>query len=262
VALELRQVRFAYAGPLVLDGIDLQVARGEVVGVVGPNGAGKSTLLRLASGLLAPLSGEVLLDGEPVHALPRRLAARRIAGVAAEEEPRFPFTVRDTVALGRHPWRGAFAPLSGEDEARIDAALAAADLVALADRSLPTLSSGERQRAMLARCLVQGGDVVLLDEPTAHLDLGHRLRMLELVRTTALERRQGVLAALHDLNLASQVADRLVLLVAGRVAAEGEPGDVLTPARIAEAFGASVEVLSHPQTGGPVVVPLVDGRRS
>jgi iron complex transport system ATP-binding protein len=257
--LEIRHVRFAYAGPPVVDGVDLTVARGEIVAVVGPNGAGKSTLLRLASGLLEPQSGEICLDGEPVRSMPRRLAARRIAGVVADADARFPFTVRDTVALGRHPWRGAFGPLSPADQAAIDEALAAAELTALADRPLPSLSSGERQRAALARCLVQGGDLVLLDEPTAHLDLGHRLRMLDVLRARARASGRAVLAVLHDLNLAGVFADRVVLLVAGRVAADGPPAEVFTVARIREAFGAEVAVLDHPQTGDPVVVPLGGG---
>ncbi len=257
--LEIRHVRFAYSGPPVVDGVDLTIARGEIVAVVGPNGAGKSTLLRLASGLLEPQAGEVCLDGEPVRSIPRRLAARRIAGVAAETDPRFPFTVRDTVALGRHPWRGSFGPLSAADEARIDAALEAADLLALADRPLPSLSSGERQRAALARCLAQGGDLLLLDEPTAHLDLGHRLRMLDVLRARAKASGRAVLAVLHDLNLAGVFADRIVLLVGGRVAADGPPAAVLTAARIREAFGAAVDVLDHPQTGAPVVVPIGGG---
>ena len=257
--LEIRHVSFTYSGPPVLDGVDVGVAPGEIVAVVGPNGAGKSTLLRLASGLLEPQAGEVLLDGVPIRSLPRRLAARRIAGVVADADARFPYTVRDTVALGRHPWRGAFGALSADDEARIDGALAAAELVHLADRPLPSLSSGERQRAALARCLVQGGDLALLDEPTAHLDLGHRLRMLDVLRTRAKARGRAVLAVLHDLNLAGAFADRVVLLVAGRVAADGSPAEVFTPDRIREAFGAAVDVLDHPKTGAPVVVPLSDG---
>jgi iron complex transport system ATP-binding protein len=253
--LEIRSVGFAYGEAAVLDDVDLRVEAGEFVAVVGPNGAGKTTLLRVASGLLEPSRGSVLLDGDVVHDLPRRLAARRIAGLGAEEDARFPYTVRDTVALGRHPWRGAFGPLSEEDRARIERALADADLLSLADRPLPSLSSGERRRAMLARCLVQEGDVALLDEPTAHLDLGHRARMLAVIRSRAREGNRGVLAALHDLNLASAFADRVVLLVSGRVVTEGTPAEVLTPERIEEAFGAEVHVLKHPGTGGPVVVP-------
>lgn len=260
--LAFRQVRFAYAGPPVVDGVDLEVEREEIVAVVGPNGAGKSTLLRLASGLLAPDAGEVLLDGQPVRSLPRLLAARRIAGVTAETAARFPYTVRDTVALGRHPWRGAFGKPTADDEAAIDAALRAAELTELADRPLPSLSSGERQRAALARCLVQGGDLVLLDEPTAHLDLGHRTRMLDVLRARALESGRAVLAVLHDLNLAAVFADRIVLLTAGRVAADGPPREVLTATRIRGAFGAHVTVLDHPETGAPVVVPLREGGAS
>lgn len=253
--LEFRSVGFAYGDRRVLDGIDLVVERGEVVAVVGPNGAGKTTLLRVASGLLRPDVGEVRLDGDLLHEMGRRRAARRIAGVGAEEDAGFPYTVRETVSLGRHPWRGTFGRLSARDEALIDGALADADLVTLAHRPLPALSSGERRRSAVARCLVQGGDLVLLDEPTSHLDLGHRLRLLDVIRRRARETGQGALLVLHDLNLAGASADRVVLLVDGHVRACGTPGEVLTARRVGDAFGAEVCIIAHPETGAPVVVP-------
>lgn len=254
VRLRLEEVRFAYGLREVLAGVTLEVQAGETVAVVGPNGSGKTTLLGLASGWLEPSGGRVLLDGEDLAGLGRMAAARRIAGVAVTDDVGFPYRVRDTVALGRHPWRGAFGPLSPSDQSAIDEALALTDLVPLADRRLPELSSGERRRAALARCLAQGGDVVLLDEPTAHLDLRHGPRLLAAFRARAAQRGQAVLAALHDLNLAASFADRIVLLAAGRIVAAGRPAAVLTPALIQAHFGAPVAVLAHPSTGAPVVV--------
>ena len=254
--LELQDVRFAYGDHAVLDGISLRLEAGTTTAIVGPNGAGKTTLLKLAGGLLRPQVGRVLLEGHDLATVTRRAAARRRAGVPAEEEAVFPFSVRDTVRLGRHPWRGAFAPLTAEDDTRVERALAETALTALADRPVPSLSSGERQRTAIARCLVQDARVVLLDEPTAHLDLGQRLRMLRLFRDEARTSGRAILAVLHDLNLAAAFADRIVLLVGGRVRAEGAPADVLTPATIEDAFGAPVVVLPHPETGAPVIVPL------
>jgi len=255
-ALELQDVHFAYGSHEILSAIDLRVEAGAAVAIVGPNGSGKTTLLRVAGGLLLPSRGSVLLDGHDLASLPRRSAARRLAGVPAEEEAVFPFTVRESVALGRHPWRGAFSALDAADHERVDLALAATDLVSLAARPLPALSSGERQRVSIARCLVQEAPVSLLDEPTSHLDIGQRLRVLHLLRRTAREHDRAIVMVLHDLNLAATAADRVVLLVGGRIAAEGTPAEVLTAERIEAAFQTPVQVLDHPQTGAPVIVPL------
>lgn len=253
--LELQDVRFAYGDREVVGGVALSLGAGEVVAIVGPNGAGKSTLLRLASGLLMPSGGQVLIDGAPVHALSRREAARKIAGVAPEQQAELPFTVRETVAFGRHAWRSPFAALGREESEQIEAALGATDLVHLADRPLTALSSGERQRAAIARCVVQSADVWLLDEPTAHLDLGHRLRVLELARGAAAG-GAAVLMVLHDLNHAAMVADRVLLMVCGTVDALGTPAEVFTAERIERAFGARVSIAPHPERGVPVISAL------
>jgi iron complex transport system ATP-binding protein len=254
--LELHDIRFAYGPHSVLRGISLSLAAGELVAIVGANGTGKTTLLRVAGGLLRADSGRVELKGHLLGDLARRAAARHMAAVPAEEEAVFPYTVRETVTLGRHPWRGAFAPLDEADRGLVAAALADTALDPLAERSVPELSSGERQRVAIARSLAQDADVYLLDEPTSHLDLGQRLRMLRLFRSRARRKPCGVLAVLHDLNLAAQTADRLLLLEDGVISAAGAPADVLTAARVKRAFGTDVEILAHPQSGLPVVVPL------
>jgi iron complex transport system ATP-binding protein len=253
--LRLEDVRFSYAAHEVLRGVSFGLEAGEKVALLGPNGAGKSTLLKVASGYLAPAAGRVLLGSDDLARLPRRVAARRLGGVAAEETHEFPFRVRESVALGRHAWRSAFGAPTAEDETRVAAALTACELTALADRPLPSLSSGERQRAALARALAQDAEVLLLDEPTAHLDLGHQLRLLAAVAAQAATRRCAVLAAIHDVNLAAGWADRVLLLVAGSLVAQGTPREVLTEERLEAAFGAPVRVLPHPEADAPLIVP-------
>ncbi len=257
--LELEDVCFAYGDREVLTHVSLRLEAGETVAIVGPNGAGKTTLLRVAGGLLTPTSGRVLLEGHDLADVPRRAAARRLAAVPAEEEAVFPFTVRESVALGRHAWRSAFGRLDEDEDGRVERALERTALQALADRTLPALSSGERQRASIARCLVQDAPVCLLDEPTSHLDLGQRMRMLRLFRDEAASDGRAVLAVLHDLNLAAYFADRIVLMVDAAVVADGPPAEVFTPERVEAAFGTPVYVMPHPTHGRPVVVPLDGG---
>jgi iron complex transport system ATP-binding protein len=254
-ALALESVSAGYARRPVLHDVTLRVGRGERVALLGPNGAGKTTLLRAAGGSLRPLSGRVLVLGRDLAGLSAREAARSLSGVAQQESAEFAFTVREVVALGRlarlRPWSGP----SPEDDAAVEAALERLDLAGIADRPVSALSGGERRRASLARCLAQDADVLLLDEPTAHLDLGHEIDLLSTLSALARERGKAVLAALHDVNLASLFADRVVLLVAGRVVFEGSPAEALTPARIEEVFRARTTVLRHPASGLPVVVP-------
>lgn len=229
-------------------GFSLRVAAGEHVALLGPNGAGKTTLIRALAGVVRPRSGQVLLGGVDVGTLPPRALARRVAWVPqASAAP--DFTVREAVALGRHawggPWRGA-----PDDGPAVDEALAATQLTDLAHRRLPTLSGGERQRVALARALAQRAPVLLLDEPTAHLDLGHREALLDVVRSRA----QTVIAVLHDPNLAALYFPRLVLLAEGRIRADGSPEKVLQDEHLRAAYGVSLPVVAHPE-GGPQVLP-------
>jgi iron complex transport system ATP-binding protein len=245
-----------YGAVEVLHGVSLAVERGEVVALIGPNGAGKTTCLRVAAGILRPRSGAVRVDGRDLASMPAREAALKVSGVPQVEASEFGFTVRETAALGRYARLPRFAPEGEADRAAVADALATVGLADLGSRRLTTLSGGERRRASLARCLAQDADVLLLDEPTAHLDLGHEVRLLETLTGLAKRRGKAVVAALHDVNLAAMFADRVVLLVAGRVAAQGTPREVLTAERIASAFAARVVVASHPERGVPVVIPL------
>jgi iron complex transport system ATP-binding protein len=222
----------------VLDDVSLVVPHGGWTAVVGPNGAGKSTLLRVVAGLVRH-TGSVRLDGADLASAAPRQRARLIG--YAPQVPLMPeaMAVRDYVMLGRTPHRGMLAAPNSADHGEVARALARLDLSGMADRPLRTLSGGERQRAVLARVLAQRPRLVLLDEPTSALDLGHAQQVLELVDRLRHDERLTVLATLHDLALAGQYADRLVLLDAGRVVAAGSPSEVLTAENLARHYGAS-----------------------
>lgn len=223
--------------------MSLALAAGEAVALVGPNAAGKSTLLRALAGLLPARAGEVRLHGRPLRAAGRGTVARTIALVAPDEGAPATLTVAERVRLGRYPHRGPLRPFTAQDEAAVARALDAAGVRELARRSLATLSAGERQLAALARGLAQEPAVLLLDEPAAHLDIGHQLALFRVLD----EARAGgmaVVAVIHDLQRASGWAGRMVLVAQGRVAAQGSPGQVLASEALMEAF--AVAVRAHP----------------
>jgi iron complex transport system ATP-binding protein len=237
----------------VLRGIDLVARSGEVVAIVGPNGAGKSTLLRALAGLLPPHEGRVTLDGHEIASLDRAQVARRIAVVPQVFDTLFPFTVREIVALGRTPWLGPLGTLRRDDARAVTRALDDVDAGALAERRIDRVSGGERQRAVLAMALAQEADVLLLDEPTVHLDPAHQRSLLDLIVRLARERGLVVLAVLHDLNLASAMANRFVVLRDGAIAFDGTPTQALTRSLLRDVFGAGLDVVMH--RGRPFVVP-------
>ncbi|MCC7139160.1 MAG: ABC transporter ATP-binding protein [Planctomycetes bacterium] len=253
--LSLESVVAGYGERPVLDGVSLRVERGEVVALLGRNGAGKTTLLRVAAGLLRPRGGVARVEGHDVAALPARRAARLVAGVPQDDLVEAPFSVAEVAAMGRVAHLGPWRAEDDADRVAVRAALEAVDLAAVAGRLATELSGGERRRLSLARALAQGAPLLLLDEPTAHLDLGHEARLLATVRHLARDRGCGVLAALHDVNLAAAVADRVVLLDAGRVVADGPPATVLTAERLSAAYATPLRVLADPEGGRPVVVP-------
>ncbi len=251
-ALELRGVSVAYGRATVLDRITLDVPTGEWLGLIGPNGAGKTTLLRAVAGLVEA-SGTIRLAGRAAGELGRRERARLVALVP--QTPLTPpwMTVAEYVLLGRTPHLGVLAREGRHDLEVAQAALERLELGPLARRRLGTLSGGERQRAVVARALAQEARIVLLDEPTAALDIGHQQQALELLDVLRREQELTLVAAMHDLTLAAQYVDRMVLLHGGRVAADGPPGAVLTQALLAQHYEAAVEVLAH--EGGLAVVP-------
>lgn len=240
-ALFVDGVTAGYGPCDVLRGVSLSVARGEIVGLLGPNGVGKSTLLRVASGVLAPRGGRVLVGGRDLAAMAPRDRARVVAVLPQETAPAFPVSVLSTVLLGRTPWHASFAFEGDDDVAAADRALRDADAAHLRDRDLSQLSGGERQRVLLARALCQGGDVLLCDEPTAHLDLRHQSQVFGLLRRLAREGR-AVVVATHDLELAAATCDRLLLVGPRGIVACGTPAEVITAPHVRDAFGIDVTV--------------------
>ena len=245
-------LEYQAGGTLILDRVDCTVPAGSVTGLLGPNGAGKTSLLRLLAGVAAPQAGTVLLDGTDLHRLPRRERARRLAFVEQSAGTDLPLTVLDAVLLGRMPYRSLLAGTGREDLCVARRSLGSVGMEAFAGRRYSTLSGGERQRVQLAKALAQQPEVLLLDEPTNHLDVNAQLSTMDLVRKLAAA-GVGVLAALHDINIAAACCDRLIVLHQGRVAAAGSTADVLDPALIRRVYGVDAVVLDHPLTGRPLV---------
>jgi iron complex transport system ATP-binding protein len=246
--IEAVNLAAAYDDREVLSDLNFRAASGSMVALLGPNGSGKSTLLRCLSGILEPTSGHVLIDGEALPRNPKTIA-RRVAVVPQSEDSVFEFTVREIVGMGRYPW-------DDFDDGHINWALENAGCQELADRKITELSGGERQRVLVARALAQGGDILLWDEPTAHMDVGYQIATLTLARELS---RQGhtVVVALHDLNLASGFADRAALLHSGRVAIEGEIETVLSSPEIERVYGANFDRFFDEKSRRTLLVPEI-----
>lgn len=253
VTLRARGVGLTRGGRRVLDEVDIDVVAGEVLALVGPNGAGKSTLLAALAGDLPAETGTIELDGRPVAQWRTEEMARRRAVLAQQHNLGFGFTVREVVEMGRAPW--ARTDRLAEDEERITAAMAAADVTRFSERAFTTLSGGEQARTALARVLAQDTHTLMLDEPTAALDLHHQESVM---RIAAQRARAGaaVVVVLHDLGLAAAYADKVLVLRDGRTVAYGPPEDVLDPQLLSEVYSHPVEVLSHPVSGRRLIVPV------
>ena len=258
-SLEISQVYFSYFDGLVLHNIDLSVKTGEMVGLLGPNGSGKTTLIKLASGVLKPTQGEIRLDGDHLSTLSRRSIARRVAVVPQQFHIPFAFTIDEVVMLGRTPFLRVLAEEGEADRRVVSDTLELVGISDLAERRFDELSGGERQKVILAMALAQQPELLLLDEPTLHLDIAHQMEILELVKGLNTEQGLTVIAAMHDLNLAALYFDRLILLKEGKVWADGTPNQVLTEVSISEVFSALVRVEQHPLTGVPHIVVMPRG---
>ena len=239
-----------------LDDVSVTVERGSLTGLLGPNGCGKTTLLKLLSGVLQPAHGVVSLDGISLAGRSRRDIARHLAVVPQETHPAFDYTVMEMVLMGRHPHLGAFELEGPRDLALARDALAATGTDHLAGRAYMTLSGGEKQRVIIASALTQSPGVLLLDEPTASLDLGYQLEVAGLLRRLNLERGVTMVLATHDLNLAASLCDRLILMRDGRVVAQGATREVLTAASIRRIYDVEADVSFHGAAGHVTVTPL------
>ncbi len=250
--LEARNVSFSYGARSILDGVDLTLAEGEIVALLGANGGGKSTLLRILSGLLAPAAGaDIRLHGKALVDLSRKAVARQVATLGQDVPRAFGFSVQDLVALGRFPHLKPWQRLRPIDRQAIEAAIEATALGDLRTRLMENLSGGERQRVGLAIALAQEPQVLLLDEPTAHLDLKHKSLLFSVLRQAQAKRKMGTILVTHDLGLAAEHASRVILLAAGRVLASGPPHEVLSRQSLEETFGTQVELIVNPRTGVP-----------
>lgn len=259
-ALAAEHVTCTVEGHVLLDDVTLEVRAGEVVAVAGPNGAGKTTLLRVLGGILRPQAGSVHLAGRPLAACSRTAIARMVATVPQHTDLDFDLTAIELVLMGRHPHLGRFRLEGQEDLAIAREALRATGADVLEGRSLLTLSGGERQRVLIARALAQQARVLVLDEPTASLDLAHRIQVEDLIQRLAVEKGLAVVVALHDLAVAAHCAHRLVLLSHGRVLAQGAMHDVLTPSYIEQAYGVSWGTGGSPLPEAPLEDLSPEGR--
>jgi iron complex transport system ATP-binding protein len=256
--LSIQALCVRYGERSVLDGITLEVQRGEVLAIIGPNGAGKSTLIRTISGVLQPYAGSITVDDHELGRLAPSQRARRLAVVPQAIQLPEAYSVYQTVLLGRTAYMNWFGKAAPQDHKHVLNALEKTSTLDLADRLVGELSGGERQRVLLARAIAQGAPYLLLDEPTTFLDLQHQSSLLNLIRALSKEKNLGVLMVLHDLNLASLYADRVAILSTGQITAQGSPSQVLTADRLTSIYRVPVHVIPHPDYGTPLILP--DGR--
>lgn len=261
--LTITHLSAGYGKKIILEDINLTVEDGSVVALIGPNGSGKTTLIRAASGVLPLASGELLVDGKPVNRLGEQERARLVSVVPQGRGLPPAFTVREVVALGRTPYLNWLGQFSEKDQEIVEDALLQTDLRDLAERPIAELSGGEQQRVLLARALAQQTGVMLLDEPTSHLDLQFQVNLMERVHRLAHPEpsaseqspRRAILVAVHDLNLLNLFADRVVLLVKGKIAAAGSPDEVLNEEVLSEAYHIPLHILRDRQTGRKAILP-------
>ena len=254
--LKVKGVVFSYDSLRALNGVTFEAMEGEVLGIIGPNGSGKTTLLRCINKALKPQGGAVLIDGKDVSKMERRETARRVGVVPQNSSAFFPFSVLDVILMGRNPHLGRFAREGRGDIKVAENAMELTSTFHLIERRMDELSGGEKQRVIIARALTQQPKVLLLDEPTLHLDVNHQLEILALIRELTVKQRLVTLLVSHDLNLAARFCDRLLLLKSGKVFAAGSVEDVLTQRNIREVYNVEVEVGRHSSTGSWNVVLL------
>ena len=252
--IEISGLTKSYSGKTVLDRIALHVHEGEMLGIIGPNGTGKSTMLKLISGVETPDQGSIKVNGRPLNGYSRKALARMLAVLQQEALPPVGFTVRETVEMGRYPFQNWLGDEKGSSGDLIDSILSKLNLTPLAERTLEHLSGGERQRVALAKAMAQQPKLLLLDEPTTYLDIGYQVQMMDLVKRWQKDEKLTVVAVLHDLNLAAQYCDRLLLLHGGRIVRIGTPWDVLEPELLAGVYETEPIIAAHPSSGVPQVL--------
>ncbi|MBR2348851.1 MAG: ABC transporter ATP-binding protein [Candidatus Methanomethylophilaceae archaeon] len=254
MTLEVRGLKYTYGKYLVLDGVDLPIVDGEVIGILGPNGCGKTTLLKNLNKNLEPTGGCVMLDGESMADLSKKEIAREVAVVPQTNEIRFAFTVRDIVAMGRMPFQGMMGAPSGEDERIVDEAIRRTGLSEHVDRHINTMSGGERQRVIIARAIAQTPKYLLMDEPTLHLDISMQFDALNLVHKLSRETGLTVVIVSHDLGMVARYCDRIVMIHDHKVHCVGTPEEVLTPENMRTVFNVDAELVFDEKIGKNTVM--------
>ncbi len=252
--LQATNIHYAYDSQPVLRGVDVQVAGGEFVGIIGPNGSGKTTLLRALGGVITPELGQVHFEGKAVSEVSRGQLAKRMACLSQTVNVNLPFSVRQVVLLGRNPHLKRFQRLGRADEEIADRAMADAAVEDLADKLVTEISAGERQRVFIAMALAQQPDLLMLDEPTSHLDIAHQVRIYELLTRLHRQRKLTVVIVSHDLNLAAEYCQKLILLDAGQVAQSGSVEQVIRKEILEQVYGTAVTVQRNQTTGRPHVM--------
>ncbi|MFC1464222.1 MAG: ABC transporter ATP-binding protein [Candidatus Brachytrichaceae bacterium NZ_4S206] len=259
--IETQHLALSYDSVPVIDALDVHVPAGRITALVGPNGCGKSTLLRGLARLLKPKGGSVLLDGKDIHTIPTRELAKRLGilpqGPVAPEG----LTVRELVAQGRYPHQSWLKQWQAEDEAAVNKALDITGMTSLAERPVDALSGGQRQRAWIAMTLAQETEIILLDEPTTFLDLSHQIEVLRLLERLNHDEGRTIVMVVHDLNHATRHAHHIIALRDGKIAAQGDPRQVLTRALLEEVFQVQADILRDPRLGVPICVPYALARR-
>lgn len=260
--LEIKNINAGYDKKVVLSDVNMDIEKGEFIGLIGPNGSGKTTLLRVISKVLTPYGGQILLDGEDVVKISRNVLARTMAFLTQEISLNLPFTVRQMTLMGRFPYLSQSGKESDEDIAIAEDAMELADVLHLSERFITEVSGGERQRALIAMCLAQQPGILLLDEPTNHLDVGHQLAVLDLIRKLNRQTNMTVVSVFHDLNIASEYCDKIMVLDEGKVETFGTPEDVLTSEMIQKVYRAKVLTETNPISQKPHIVIAADMNHS
>ena len=252
--LHAENIHYAYNGHAVLCGVDLEVSVGEFVGIIGPNGSGKTTLLRALGGVIQPSQGKVMFDARPVNRISRAELARRMACLTQTVNVNLPFTVSQVVLLGRNPHLKRFQRIGAEDRQITQAAMTDAAVIELAEKMVTEVSAGERQRVFLAMALAQQPELLMLDEPISHLDIAHQVRIYKLLRSLHRQRKLTVVVVSHDLNLAAEYCQKLILLHDGKVAVQGPAEQVIRKEILEEVYGTEVTIQTNRATGRPHVM--------
>jgi iron complex transport system ATP-binding protein len=260
--IEAKSICFRYHKEWVIRDVSFHVEKGEFIGLIGPNGSGKTTLLKILYRLLTPQKGEVFYDLTPLRRMKQRDIAKRIAVVAQETYHPFPFSVIEIVLMGRSPYLGQVVFENKKDLEIAKKAMKWTEVLPFADRSINELSGGERKRVFIARALAQEPEVILLDEPTANLDIHHQIDFLDLILTLNRERGLTIVMASHDINIASEFCDRLILLHQGRIYKMGAPNEVITEENIEKVYGCQVWIDRNPISGMPRINLLKKGTQN